>query len=51
MDKNLDNLITEQLRIVDSLDRLTDKERMEIFSCYCCKCGMPNPKCQCWNDE
>ncbi len=31
------------------LSKLSDDERMELFSKYCC--GDKDPTCQCWNDE
>jgi len=36
---------------VEELNKLTDKERLEIFKEFCCACGDANPNCQCRNDE
>jgi hypothetical protein len=33
------------------LDRLSDDERLELFSLYCRSCGVKDPRCQCGNDE
>ncbi len=30
---------------------LSDEERVEVFSNYCCYCGLNDPDCQYWNDE
>lgn len=37
--------------IIEGLLKLTDDERLLIFSKFCTSCGDHNPKCQCWNDE
>lgn len=33
------------------LTKLTDDQRLELFSDYCRSCGSDNPKCNCSNDE
>lgn len=38
-------------KLKDELDKLTDDERMELFSSYCRYCGSKDAGCQCWNDE
>jgi hypothetical protein len=38
-------------RILELLNRLTDEERLDIFTEYCRACGGKDPTCQCWNDE
>ena len=34
-----------------AMDKLTDEERMTIFSNYCKHCGSADLNCQCWNDD
>ena len=42
-------------KIKSNFRKLTDEDRLEIFSDYCSHCGMyhkDEPRgCQCWNDE
>jgi predicted Zn-ribbon and HTH transcriptional regulator len=33
------------------LEKLSDDERLMLFSDYCKHCGSEDPHCQCWNDE
>jgi hypothetical protein len=37
--------------IKNYLRRLTDEQRMEVFSNFCLHCGSVDPRCQCSNDE
>jgi hypothetical protein len=37
--------------IIELLNRLSDEERVEVFSKFCRYCGDKNPDCQCWNDD
>jgi len=34
-----------------SLERLTDEERVRVFSEFCTACGSKNPKCNCMREE
>lgn len=33
------------------ISKLTDDERIELFSDYCYGCGTKDKGCQCWNDR
>jgi len=37
--------------IVNSLYKLSDDDRMQIFNLFCKHCGSTDSNCQCWNDE
>ena len=37
--------------IYEALLKLSDQERMEVFSQFCCHCGSDESRCYCWNDE
>lgn len=37
--------------ILDTLDILTDDERLEIINRYCKYCGCKDQGCQCWNNK
>ena len=39
------------LELANELLKLTDKERLEVFSYFCTACGSDNRSCQCQNDE
>jgi hypothetical protein len=41
-------IINETLNI---LNKLSDEERLEVFSHFCKYCGCSNPYCQCSNDD
>lgn len=47
------DFITKAYRIgqQETLESLTDEERVEIFNKYCKHCGSKNPSCKCWNDS
>lgn len=37
--------------LVDELKKLSEEDRLEVFSHFCRFCGSDDPRCQCWNDE
>jgi hypothetical protein len=49
--KALDKLNKEYFLIQETLDSLTDEERLTLISHYCKHCGRRNSNCQCQNDE
>lgn len=36
---------------VNALLILDEQQRQEVFRLFCTHCGVPDPRCQCWNDE
>jgi hypothetical protein len=41
----------EQNSLKDQFDKLTDEQRLKLFSYYCKHCGSKDPKCKCWDDS
>lgn len=39
------------LNVLNSLDELTEEQRLSLFTCYCRQCGSLDPECVCWRDE
>ena len=37
--------------IVNTMENLSDDERLEVINSFCKFCGSKDVRCQCWNDE
>ena len=53
VDDNDEVFPVPQLDVKQLLDRMTNKERMEVFSHYCKYCGAKRPtsECYCYRDD